>query len=47
VHEGVADGTITAKVVTHRPFLLLWVSGGIYDEPTDHECPSGKKTKAM
>ena len=47
VHEGVADGSIAAKVVTHRSFLLLLVSGGIYDEPTYHECPAGKKTKAF
>ena len=47
VHEGVADGPITAQVVTHRPFLLLWVSGGIDDEPTSHKCPSGKEMKAI
>jgi hypothetical protein len=47
VREGVADGTITAKVVTHRPFLLLLVSGGIYDAPTSRECPAGKKMKAI
>ena len=47
VHEGVADGTITAQVVTHRPFLLLWVSGGIDDEPTSHECLPGKNMEAI
>jgi hypothetical protein len=47
VHEGVADGTIPAKVVTRRPFLLLLVSGGIYDEPTYHECLSGKNMEAI
>jgi hypothetical protein len=47
LRTGVADGPIAAKVVTHRPFLLLLVSGGISDEPTCQECPAGKSMKAM
>src|SRR4029450_10796148 len=34
LHEGVADGTIAAKVVTHRQFLLFSIADGVYDEPT-------------
>src|SRR5437879_4295325 len=47
LREGVADGTIAAQVVTHRRFLLLLVSGGIYDEPTFQQCPAGKKMEAI
>ena len=43
--EGVADGLIAAKVVTHRPFLLFSIAGGGYDELTFK--PSPAKNKIM
>src|SRR6266446_5784055 len=39
LREGVADGTIAAKVVTHRQFLLFSIAGGVYDEPTFTKSP--------
>src|SRR6266704_2917677 len=40
LHEGMTDGTITAKVVTHRRRLLLWLSSlyDVDDEPTSLKC---------
>src|SRR5712691_6106937 len=40
LHEGMTDGTITAKVVTHRRRLLLWWSSlhDVDDEPTFLKC---------
>src|SRR2546429_6289114 len=40
LREGVADGMIAAKVVTHRPFLLFSIAGGVYDEPTFTQGPA-------
>src|SRR5499425_3514927 len=40
LHEGVTDGTIAAKVVTHRQFLLFSMAGGVYDEPTFTQGPA-------
>src|SRR4029453_5736186 len=39
LHEGVADGMIAAKVVTHRPFLLFSIAGGGNDEPNFTQGP--------
>jgi len=39
VREGVVDGMITAKVVTHRSFLLFSIAGGVDDEPTCKQGP--------
>src|SRR4029434_3128613 len=39
LQESVADGTIAAKVVTHRQVLLLSIAGGGDDEPTFKQGP--------
>jgi len=40
LREGMTDGTITTKVVTHRRRLLMWLSSlnDVYDEPTSLNC---------
>ena len=43
LHEDVADGTIAAKVVTHRQFLLFSMAGGVDDEPTFKQDPAKNK----
>jgi hypothetical protein len=40
LREGVADGMITAKVVTHRSFLLFSMAGGVDDESTFKQGPA-------
>jgi hypothetical protein len=34
---------IAAKVVTHRPFLLFAIAGGVDDEPTFTQGPAKKQ----
>src|SRR5207245_8913059 len=43
LREGVADGMIAAKVVTHRPSLLFSIPGAVYDEPTLTQGPANNK----
>jgi hypothetical protein len=40
LREGMTDGTITTKVVTHRRHLLMWLFSlnDVYDEPTSLKC---------
>ena len=47
VHEGVADGTRAAQVVTHRQFLLFSIAGGVYDEPTFKQEPAKNKIMSI
>ena len=47
LHEGVADGTIAAKVVTHRQFLLFSIADGVYDEPTFKQDPAKNKIMSI
>src|SRR2546430_16897070 len=47
LHEGVSDGTIAAKGVTHRRFLLLSIAGGVYDEPTFKQDPAKNKIMSI
>ena len=47
LREGVADGTIAAKVVTHRQFLLFSIVGGGYDEPTFKQDPAKNKIMSI
>jgi hypothetical protein len=47
LREGVADGMIAAKVVTHRPFLLFSIAGGVDDEPTFTQGPAKNKIMSI
>ena len=47
LRKGVADGPIAAKVVTHRPFLLFSIAGGVYDEPTFTQGPAKNKIMSI
>src|SRR3977135_1562069 len=47
LYESVADGTIAAKGITHRQFLLCSIVGGGYDEPTFKQDPAKNKIMSI
>src|SRR3989442_3101279 len=44
LREGVADGMIAAKVVTHSPFLMFSIARGVYHESTVIQGPAKNTT---
>src|SRR4029434_1368887 len=47
LRESVTDDTIAAKVVTHGPFLLVFMFGGGHNELTFKQCRVGNEIKTI